>query len=207
MFRLPALCCKASMSPGFSLHLLRAFIYLRVDWYAISRAWSPKNIYHIKHNSQLLSCEYFLRPHTFHTNNTFKKHTKVKNIFSLTIQYLENCSSTGYITAAFTLIYGRAGLEIKILYYRALYSTYRKVTKAQPLVEDRGTPDMWIHLRDWMCEGMSTSLKVCNVKVLMEGSYHILLFPQCSLCTCDFLSWALFSQIFMWLISLPSSYI
>ena len=59
-------------------------------------------------------------------------------MFNLTVQYLENYSSTSYITAAFMLASGHPGLEIKILYYCTLYSTV-KYTKAQPLVEDACT--------------------------------------------------------------------
>ena len=33
---------------------------LRVTWDAISWAWSPKNSHWVKHNSQLLGCDYFL---------------------------------------------------------------------------------------------------------------------------------------------------
>ena len=42
---------------------------LRVTWDAgfevlkIPWTWSPKNSHQIKHNSQLLGCEYFLSPH------------------------------------------------------------------------------------------------------------------------------------------------
>ena len=32
---------------------------LRVTWDAVSWAWSPKNFHQIKHNSQLLDCDYF----------------------------------------------------------------------------------------------------------------------------------------------------
>ena len=59
MFRLPALCCKASTWPDSALyHLNFSQSYLRL----CLLVWAPKNSHQIKHNSQLLGCEYFLNP-------------------------------------------------------------------------------------------------------------------------------------------------
>ena len=58
------------------------------------------------------------------------------------------------------------------VFYTALYSKY---TNAQPLVEDvrvwRRTPDTWTHLHGRACESTSTSLKVCSLKVRLQGTY------------------------------------
>ena len=53
----------------------------------------------------------------------------MKEIF-LILQYFEKYSSTSYITTVFKLASRHTGLEIKLLYYCALYSAIR-YTKAQ----------------------------------------------------------------------------
>ena len=61
-----ALCILAPFSPPQRSSL-------RVTWYAVSWAWIYKNSHQIKHNSQLLGCEYFfdtLNLIIFHHSNT-----------------------------------------------------------------------------------------------------------------------------------------
>ena len=58
------------------------------------------------------------------------------NYFHFHCDRLELLSCTSYITAAFMLASRRPGLDIKILYYRTLYSTAQKSTQIQSLVED-----------------------------------------------------------------------
>ena len=57
MFRIPGLGCKyrCNLTPP----LPPQSSSLRVTWAAISWTWSPKNSHQIKHNSQLLGCEWF----------------------------------------------------------------------------------------------------------------------------------------------------
>ena len=57
-FGLPAFCCK--LLYNLSLPPLPPWSsFLRILWDATSQAWSSKNSRQIKHNSQLLGCEYF----------------------------------------------------------------------------------------------------------------------------------------------------
>ena len=76
---------------------------------------------------------------------------------------------------------GHAELEIKILYSIRYYSV--KYLKAQPLVEDacmwQCMPDTLTNSCNWTCEHM---LKVCNLKVHMQGTYWNRICDCCVLC-------------------------
>lgn len=62
-----------------------------------------------------------------------------------------------------------------VLLYSIQYWTV-KYKKAQPLVEDahtwQHTPDAWTNLCDWTCKSTFPSLKACNLKVCMQGTYY-----------------------------------
>ena len=99
-------------------------------------------------------------------------------MFHLPVQHLEKYSSTRYITAIVMLASRHHGLEIKILSYCALYSSVM-YTETHPLVEDAHAwwcaPDTWTNLHDWTGELMFTSLKVCNLKVWMQGTSCVII--------------------------------
>ena len=57
MLRLPGLCCKTPIYPGFSLTSSEQS--LRTTWEAASWPWSPQKVRQIKYNSQRLGCVIF----------------------------------------------------------------------------------------------------------------------------------------------------
>ena len=82
-------------------------------------------------------------------------------------------SSTRYITAAFTLSFQTSWAWNKLLHCCTLHSIV-KYTKAQPLVEDactwQRTLDTWTNVCDWTGKRTFTSLKVCDLKIRMQGT-------------------------------------
>ena len=70
MFRLAALCHKTSVQPGSSSHLLRAVLSGLLEMLP-PRLEVLKNSHRIKHNSQLLGCEYFFKTMGFILRTSF----------------------------------------------------------------------------------------------------------------------------------------
>ena len=83
-------------------------------------------------------------------------------------------SSTSYIMATFTLASGHPGLEMRDTVLLCSTRTI-KYTKAHELVEYayawQFSPDMWTNLCAWTCKCMFASLKVCNLKAHVSGTY------------------------------------
>ena len=100
--------------------------------------------------------------------------------FCFHCHFLVLLSSTSCITASFIFASGHPGLQIKVLYYWTLSSTVQ-YAKAQPLVEDvctwQCTPDMLTNLYDCTSKSTCASLKACNLKVLMWGTYCTFFHP------------------------------
>ena len=107
---------------------------------------------------------------SMHTNTHTHIHTHTH-----THTFLEKLSCTSYISSIFMLASGHPGLKIKISYYCTPYSSVQQSTQKHNLLYRmhtwQCTLDTWTDLRDRTCEHPFTSLKVCNLKACMEGTY------------------------------------